>query len=164
MMTSTIRNVEDQRRPTGGLPSIERFARCVSATTLGVEAEVRGMVRPLLDSVERVVPEHGVPPRRPNYVLRRAVAAALAVVVTIGATSAVTAVLAGLGGAPASASEAQPAPLTAATGVHVARRGESLWTIAEIYRGRVSHARYVDALVRLNGGPSITAGQAVHLP
>jgi Tfp pilus assembly protein FimV len=46
----------------------------------------------------------------------------------------------------------------------VARPGDNLWSIAEAHRGDVGVRRYVDALIDLNGGPSIQAGQRVLLP
>jgi hypothetical protein len=103
----------------------------------------------------------------PNYALRRLmvaviamallVMAAIAVVETVGA-------LVDLGGRPAAASEI-PAPGSAsAPSLHVAAPGDTLWSIAEQYRGAVSRDRYVDALIDLNGGTSIQAGQPVRLP
>ncbi len=78
------------------------------------------------------------------------------------ATAAMAATLAGFGGAPAVASEATAASPSAAS--HVARRGDTLWSIAGDYRGDVDQRRYVEALIELNGGTSIVAGQAVRLP
>ena len=43
-------------------------------------------------------------------------------------------------------------------------RHDTLWSIASTYRGTVEQGRYVDALIRLNGGTSIEVGQAVRLP
>ena len=99
--------------------------------------------------------------RAPNYALRRVVVAALTLValVIVGALV----LLAGPGGRPASASQAEPAHSSAPT-VHVAEPGESLWTIAQAHHGDVSIDRYVDALIDLNGGTAIDAGQAVRLP
>lgn len=52
-----------------------------------------------------------------------------------------------------------------ATNVRVtAQPGDTLWSIAEQHRGDVPIVRYVDALVDLNGGPAIVAGQSVRLP
>jgi len=100
---------------------------------------------------------------RPNYVARRwgAVVAAVAAVLVLA--SAVDAALVSLVGDPAFADDAAPAAETAAT-VHVARPGDSLWSIAHEYRGDVGHDRYVRALVALNGSPTIIVGQAVALP
>jgi Tfp pilus assembly protein FimV len=69
--------------------------------------------------------------------------------------------LAGPGGVPAAATGAQPAFQRASI---VARPGDTLWSIALAHRGDVSHGRYVEALVSLNGGASIQAGQVVLLP
>ena len=101
-------------------------------------------------------------PSSPNYALRRtgAVVAALgAVALLVG----IIILLAGPGGRPASAFQAEPAFSSTAT-VHVARAGDSLWSIARANRGEVSIDRYVDALIDLNGGTAIAVGQAVRLP
>jgi hypothetical protein len=45
-----------------------------------------------------------------------------------------------------------------------AEPGDSLWSIAERFHGDVELTRFVDALIDLNGGPAITAGQLVRLP
>ncbi len=104
----------------------------------------------------------------PNYALRRTVVGIIAaLVVLLAAVSSVTAVgaLTGLGGRPAAASEAAPVLSEVVTkAVHVAEPGDSLWSIAEVYRGDASRQRYVDALIDLNGGTAIQAGQAVRLP
>lgn len=97
----------------------------------------------------------------PNYALRRVVAglllvAVLASLVPLGST------LASFGGEPASAAEARPANRQPV--VHVAVGGDTLWSIAREHRGGVDHDRYVDALIRLNGGSSIQIGQAIRLP
>ena len=97
----------------------------------------------------------------PNYALRRL--GALAVVVTALVLVGIIILLAGSGGRPASAFQAEPALSSAAT-VHVAEAGDSLWSIAEANHGDVSIGRYVDALIDLNGGTVIAVGQAVRLP
>jgi hypothetical protein len=99
---------------------------------------------------------------RPNYLARRALAAVLAFV-TLVLTLGVLLLLAGLGGRPASASQAEPA-ITQTSGVHVAQAGESLWSIAEEHRGDVGIDRFVEALIDLNGGTAVQIGQAIHLP
>jgi len=105
---------------------------------------------------------------QPNYVLRRLAASLLAVVtlvlaayVAVGAAGA----LAGLDSRPAAASETAPAAGGAVLRtVHVAEPGDTLWSIADRYRGEVDRGRFVDRLIDLNGGTSIQAGQAVRLP
>lgn len=96
-----------------------------------------------------------------TYRRRRAVVGiVLAVLVAAGAVLAHE-VLVGSGGVPASAAESRPAP---ARSTVTARPGDTLWAIADRHRGEVPITRYVDALVDLNGGASIQAGQAVVLP
>lgn len=86
------------------------------------------------------------------------VGTALAVFVAVGAVAAHD-VLAGSGSVPASAAVSQPArPMI------IAQPGETLWEIANRYRGDIAVTRYVDKLVSLNGGPSIVVGQSVILP
>jgi len=46
----------------------------------------------------------------------------------------------------------------------LARPGDSLWSIAEVYHGEVPITRYVEALISRNGGTRIDAGQVVRLP
>lgn len=99
---------------------------------------------------------------RPNYLARRCGAAIGLVLAVSLAVPAVGALVASLGGAPASAAEVSPAAPTTAT--HVARSGDTLWSIAAAHRGEVGHDRYLDALIRLNGGTRIEVGQAVLLP
>ncbi|MGI9645141.1 MAG: hypothetical protein ACR2O6_07520, partial [Ilumatobacteraceae bacterium] len=89
----------------------------------------------------------------PNYAVRRVVFAVMVVIAAalLVAAVAVTAVsLAGFGGAPAVASEAQPA--TAQPAVHVAVAGDILWSIAAEHRGGVDRASYLEELIELNGG------------
>jgi Tfp pilus assembly protein FimV len=105
--------------------------------------------------------------RRPHpatvYRRRRAVtAAAVAALVLLTASSAP--LLAGLGGDPASASETRPAPTSFAPAAHVAEPGDTLWAIADRYRGSVGRDAYLEALIVLNGGTAIQVGQAVALP
>jgi len=86
----------------------------------------------------------------------------LATFVAVG-TLAAHDVLAGSGGVPASAAEGLPALVDGPSAL-TAQPGDTLWAIAERYRGDVSLTRYVDKLVDLNGGPSLQAGQQVLLP
>lgn len=113
-------------------------------------------------------PRQGRQTRRPNYALRRLGVAVCAVVVLVPAAHvAVGAVgaLAGLDSRPAAASEAAPATGdTLVRTVHVAEPGDTLWSIADRYRGEIDRGRFVDRLIDLNGGTSIQAGQAVRLP
>ena len=105
----------------------------------------------------------------PNYALRRVAAAFVALAVlaagAIGVGEVVGA-LADLGGRPAAASEVAPTSgaSTAPPRVHVAAPGDTMWSIAQQYRGEVGRDRYVDALIDLNGAAGIQVGQAVRLP
>ena len=100
-------------------------------------------------------------PSAATYRRRRVVVGtALAVFVAVGAVTAHD-VLAGSGGVPASAAVSLPAQARQRV---VAQRGDTLWSIAAAHHGEISITRYVDALVDLNGGPTIQAGQEVVLP
>lgn len=70
-------------------------------------------------------------------------------------------VLSGPGDVPASAAGTGSAPVVRTVKAHP---GDSLWSIAERHRGDVPIQRYVDALIDLNGGTRIEAGQLVRLP
>lgn len=120
----------------------------VSATSFGVEGEVRGLVRPPV----------------PNYARRRLIVGAAFVVVCMFTMLAAVGVLAGFGGAPASASGVQPVRTAATMSMHVAEPGDTLWSIADTHRGDIDHAPYLDVLIRLNDGIGVQAGQAVWLP
>ena len=102
-----------------------------------------------------------------NYTARRAIALLVVVVaVALGAfaASATVGALADVGGRPAAASDiatiSAGAPIVR---IHVAQPGDTLWSIADRYRGEVGQDRFVDALIDVNGGTSILAGQAVRL-
>ena len=98
----------------------------------------------------------------PNYVARRFVAAVLVAVVFAVASVAVSAAV-DTGGRPAVASEFDGAG-AATERTHVAQPGDTLWSIADRYRGDVGQDRFVDALIDANGGTVIQIGQAVRLP
>jgi LysM repeat protein len=100
-------------------------------------------------------------PTAATYRRRRAVVGTmLAALVAVGLVTAHD-VLAGSGGVPASAAVSLPAQATTHV---VAQRGDTLWSIASDHHGDISITRYVDALVDLNGSPTIQAGQEVVLP
>jgi hypothetical protein len=46
----------------------------------------------------------------------------------------------------------------------VARAGDTLWAIAQRLHGEIRFDRYLEALIHLNDGPSIQAGQSITLP
>ena len=103
----------------------------------------------------------------PNYTLRRVAVALLALaVLAAGAVGVgeVVGALADLGGRPAAASEVAPTAGAATPRLHVAAPGDTMWSIAQQYRGEVGRDRYVDALIDLNGAAAIQVGQAVRLP
>lgn len=102
----------------------------------------------------------GARPSEATFRRRRAiVGTTLAVFVAVGVV-ATHDVLAGSGGDPASAAVSQPAHVTSV----VARPGDTLWSIADRFRGGISISRYVDTLVDINGGASIEVGQTILLP
>ena len=104
--------------------------------------------------------------RSANYGARRAIAAALGVLLVAGLAIAGAELLGSLvdvGGRPAAAS-AGAASVAPGARIHVAQPGDTLWSIADRYRGDVGHGRFVDALIDLNGGTVIQIGQAVRLP
>lgn len=109
-------------------------------------------------------------PAAPNYALRRMLAVvllvAVAAVLITAALAAISAVeaMVDLGGRPAAASEIDPNAPAAVTRAHVAQPGDTLWSIADTYRGDIGRSGYIDALIRINGGTAILVGQAVVLP
>lgn len=92
---------------------------------------------------------------------RRAIVGGVAAIVTSFGTVATFDVLAGSGGVPASAAASQPALVRSSI---TAQPGDTMWSIAEAYRGDISTGTYGDELVELNGGPSLQAGQQVLIP
>jgi len=54
--------------------------------------------------------------------------------------------------------------VTVAQPMHVAQTGDTLWSIANDYRGDIDRDRYIEVLIRLNGGTDVVAGAAVWLP
>lgn len=96
-----------------------------------------------------------------TYARRRAVVGGVSALLAAVTLVAGYDLLAGSSGAPASAAVSRPGATSASV---VARPGDNLWSIAEAHRGDVGVRRYVDALIDLNGGASIQAGQRVLLP
>ena len=102
-----------------------------------------------------------------DYGARRAgavVIAMLLIAVAAIAGSAVVGALADVGGRSVEASGAAAQSDTPVVRVHVAQPGDTLWSIADRYRGEVGQGRFVDALIDLNGGTAIQVGQAIRLP
>lgn len=96
-----------------------------------------------------------------TYARRRATVGGLSAVVVALTLVAGYDLLASSSGAPASAAVSRPAGAAASV---VARPGDTLWSIAAEHRGDVAIRRYLDALIDLNGGASIQAGQRITLP
>jgi hypothetical protein len=98
-----------------------------------------------------------------NYAARRAVAG---LVLVIAVALLAVASFAAIGpllddGRPASASDIAAASVVR---IHVAQPGDTMWSIAQRYRGDVGRDRFVDALIDVNGGAAIQIGQAIRLP
>jgi len=98
----------------------------------------------------------------PNYVARRFVAVVLVAMMFAAALIAVSAAF-DVGGRPAVASD-NGIEESATVRTHVAQPGDTLWSIADLYRGDVGQGRFVDGLIDSNGGTVIQIGQAVRLP
>jgi hypothetical protein len=122
----------------------------VSATTFGVEAEVRGIVRPNV----------------PNYAIRRLLVGSVALGLAVVGLAAAVGLFAGFQGTRASASGVQSALADTAVSaaIHVAQPGDTLWSIADIYRGDISRNRYIDVLIGINGDTGVISGEAIWLP
>jgi LysM repeat protein len=107
-------------------------------------------------------PRHAAPRR--DVFVRRRVAVALAALVglafVLGGVVAAERALAGRGGVPASVPAAQPVQ----SAPYVVQPGDTLWSIAQRFRGQRSLAAYVDELVQVNDGPHIEVGQRLALP
>lgn len=103
-----------------------------------------------------------------NFAVRRAIAAVVVlVVVAVGAfsVSALVGALVDVGSRPAAASDiAELSADAAVVRIHVAQPGDTLWSIADQYRGEVGQGRFVDALIDANDGTAIQVGQAIRLP
>jgi len=122
-----------------------------------------GSVAALADPPRRVR-RPGQPRRAPTettYRRRRAAVGLLLAAVVASATLMASSFLTGPGGVPASAAGAGQAPLERTV---LARPGDSLWSIAEVFHGDVPITHYVEALISRNGGTRIEAGQVVRLP
>jgi len=119
----------------------------VSATSFDVDGAVRAMVRPSV----------------PNYRLRRLLVGTAAVVALAFSLTAAIGVIAGFSGSAASAAPVVERP-AAAVATHVARPGDTMWSIANTYRGDIDRDRYINTLIDLNGGVEVIAGAAIVLP
>lgn len=107
-------------------------------------------------------PRHATP-RHDVYVRRRiavALAALLSLLLVLGGGVVAGRALAGRGGVPASAPAAQPVQ----SAPYVVQPGDTLWSIAQRFRGDRALTGYLDALVQANAGPDIEVGQRLALP
>jgi hypothetical protein len=101
--------------------------------------------------------------------LRRRVAALLALCgALVLAVAGIGVAVGGYGGTPAYAAESPAVGVASLATVdaemHVARSGESLWSIADQHRDGRDRAAYIEDLIDLNGSTSIQVGQGVILP
>lgn len=102
-------------------------------------------------------------PTRDVFVRRRiavVLAAVVALLLVLGGIAVAGRALAGHRGVPASAPVVRPVQAAP----YVVQPGDTLWSIAQLFRGERSLAGYVDALVRANDGPDIEVGQRLQLP
>ena len=147
-LAATLTQPAAGRRPSGVTTACTRrhgLPMMVSATSFDVDGEVRSMVRPVV----------------PNYALRRALVGVTAVVALAVGLVAAIGMAAGVSGSTASAASAVDVE---SPSVHVAQAGDTMWSIANTYRGDVDRGRYIDALIDINGGVDVQAGAAVLLP
>ena len=120
------------------------------------------------------------------YMRRRLVVSLVALGLVIGIAVSTHAVLADRGGVPASAPAIRPANLDAVSAIpaspspdltsahaagladqptrYIVQPGDSLWSLAQRFRGRVGMSTYVRALVDANGGSTVRPGQMLELP
>lgn len=119
------------------------------------------------------------------YVRRRLVVVLVALGLAIGIAVAAHSVLADRGGVPASTPAIRPANLEAAAVLsnpvpvvsaapsselvaqpvrYIIQPGDSLWSLAQRFRGHVGMSTYVSALVDANGGSTVRPGQLLELP
>jgi LysM repeat protein len=113
--------------------------------------------------VELVPQPRPVAPTHEVFVRRRiavALAALVSLLFVLGGVVVAERALAGRGGVPASAPAAQPVQ----SAPYVVQPGDTLWSIAQRFRGDRALAAYVDDLVQANGGPHIAVGQRLVLP
>jgi nucleoid-associated protein YgaU len=101
-------------------------------------------------------------PSRSTFVRRRVGAAVFVVTLVLSVGSVAQRGLADRGGEPASA--AAIGRSTEVNSRYVVRSGDTLWAIAERLYPGADIAAIVDALVSLNGGAGIEAGQTLNLP
>lgn len=104
----------------------------------------------------------------PNYRLRRTGAVAGAALALLLSVQVAGAAITFVGASPAIAAGPAGDGFTSTSAVtsasHVARDGDSMWSIAESYRGDMDRNEYIERLIELNGGTAIRVGQAVLLP
>lgn len=151
-----------------------RAARCRTAVPSSMRTVVIRTTPPVRtrtgsDPGRSTRPSTVRPGRRPESTYRRRRAVVGLVLAVLVAVSVIVAhdVLVGSAGDPAFAASSRPDGVELPDGVEVtvtARPGDTMWSIALEHRGPVPIRDYVDALISLNGGPSIRAGESVRLP
>ena len=105
-------------------------------------------------------------PSRSTFVRRRVGAVVFVVALVLSVGSVAQRGLADRGGEPASVAAVGRATdgLAGYAPTYVVRPGDTMWGIAERLYPGADIARIVDALVSLNGGAAIEAGQTLNLP
>src|SRR5262245_22453822 len=100
-------------------------------------------------------------PPRPSttvYIRRRLLAGALAIAIAVVGWAGAGNVLANREGVPASTLTVRP------ESSYVVRSGDTMWSIADRFRGDAGQLDYVDALIAANGGSELQVGQRIQLP
>lgn len=92
------------------------------------------------------------------FVRRRLLVSMALITVVVALWAGAGNVLANRGGAPASTSAVRPAT------PYIVHAGDTMWSIAQHFRGQASQVGYVDALIAVNGGSSLQVGQVLTLP
>ncbi len=126
----------------------------------------RGGMRPVGQLPTRYTVPASILPSRSTFVRRRVGAVVFVVALVLSVGSVAQRGLADRGGEPASVSAVGRSTdgLAGYTPTYVVRSGDTLWGIAERLYPGTDIAQIVDALVSLNGGAAIEAGQSLNLP
>lgn len=111
-------------------------------------------------------------PTHATYVRRRVIVLTFLVTLVLSLGLATQHGLADRGAGPASgatvgrssAAAASPGLVGASPGTYTVQPGDTMWTIAERLTGGHAVAGYVEALIALHGGTTITVGELIRLP